>query len=328
MPKYNYNDDNDFNDFVAEFDPLNTDRQARRKRKVKAQHKPKKSQDRIISEIADTVGIETNFAISYKPAKHEAIWLYESLQTFFQQDFITDVLSLVKGGKEANVYRCKADPATTGHDYLAVKVYRPRMFRNLRNDKMYRDGRQVLTESGRPIDARDVRTIRALGKNTAYGQQVAHTSWLMHEFNAMRALHSAGANVPEPVAAGTNGILMSYIGDDIMPAPPLHSVQLESDEVQPLFETTLHNIEVMLQHGWIHGDLSEYNILYWAGEITFIDLPQVVEVNTNLHAEAILLRDITRVCEYFNQYGINAYPEEILYNLWGDYGVINNYEVE
>jgi catechol 2,3-dioxygenase-like lactoylglutathione lyase family enzyme len=45
---------------------------------------------------------------------------------------ILDVLRRVKGGKEANVYCCRTHPST-GVDLLAAKLYRPRMFRNLRS---------------------------------------------------------------------------------------------------------------------------------------------------------------------------------------------------
>ena len=143
MRNNNYNDDFDqYDDFVAEFDPMSTDRQARRKRKKKARHIPKKSQHEIINEIADTTAIEGDFETTYKPAKHEKVWLYDSLKTFYQQDMINDVMAIVKGGKEANVYRCQPHETMKlefDYDHFAVKVYRPRMFRNLRNDKMYRD---------------------------------------------------------------------------------------------------------------------------------------------------------------------------------------------
>lgn len=321
--QHKQNDFDLYSEFEDDFDPMQYDRQARRKRKSKAHHIPKKTQEEIIEEIADTTGVEGGFTTTYQPAQHEAVWLYDSLKIFYQQALISDVLAIVKGGKEASVYRCLADEST-GKEYIAAKVYRPRMFRNLRNDKMYREGRQVLDDNGRPVDPRDVRTIRAIGKKSAYGQQVAHTSWLMYEFNAMKTLHAAGADVPEPISAGPNAILMEYIGDEYMPAPPLHTVTLPDDEVKPLFDATMRNIELMLEHGMVHGDLSEYNILYMGGVITFIDFPQIVDLFANPNASTILLRDITRVCEYFNKYGLNVIPEEIHYNLWGDYGPLED----
>mgnify|MGYP000925870685 CR=1 FL=1 len=60
-------------------------------------------------------------------------------------NIITDVLHQVKGGKEATVYCCAAHPST-GVDLIAAKVYRPREFRQLRNDAQYRQGRRILSD--------------------------------------------------------------------------------------------------------------------------------------------------------------------------------------
>ena len=134
--------------------------------------------------VADTVGLEGGFETTYQPSRYEEGWLLQSLRSFYDQELISDVNAQVKGGKEASVYRCKANPAT-GMEWVAAKVYRPRMFRNLRNDKMYRRGRVVLQQNGRALDGSDQKAIRSLGKKNAYGLQVAHTSWLMHEYTTM-----------------------------------------------------------------------------------------------------------------------------------------------
>ena len=52
---------------------------------------------------------------------------------FYEDKWFTDVLYRVKAGKEATVYCCQAGPAV-GHELIAAKVYRPRMFRAMRND--------------------------------------------------------------------------------------------------------------------------------------------------------------------------------------------------
>ena len=67
------------------------------------------------------------------------------------------------------------------------------------------------------------------------------------------------------------------------------------------------------------ADLSAYNILYWEGEITIIDFPQVADVSGNPHAEAILRRDVARVCEYFARQGAPSDPLAIADELWRRY---------
>ena len=319
---YRDGDDSDefdkFEAYAEQFNPMQTDRQARRKRKPKAKHIPKKSNNEVVTEIAATSGIEVDFTTTYTPARYEATWLLSSLRTFYDEELITDVLAQVKGGKEATVYRCEAHPGT-GVSLLAAKVYRPRQFRNLRNDKMYREGRVILTADGRPVKKTDHRLVRAIGKKTEFGVQAEHTSWLMYEYTTLQRLHRAGAAVPEPVATSENALLMGYIGDERMAAPTLNEVKLERVEAAELFQETLRNIDLMLQHNMIHGDLSAYNILYWEGEITLIDFPQVTNSQNNQQARFILQRDVTRICEYFAQQGVVRNPRAITAELWQRY---------
>ena len=282
--------------------------------------RPKGDAGRLLAELAGMTDQEAGFTTTYTPARFEEGWLLSSLRFFYDQQMITDVLAQVKGGKEANVYRC-AGHVMTGQTLLAAKVYRPRQFRNLRNDKMYREGRVVLTAEGRAVKATDQRIMRALGKKTAFGEQVQHTSWLMYEYTTLERLYAAGAAVPRPFAAAENAILMGYVGDARGAAPALHAVSLEPAEAGALFEETLRNIELMLQHGLIHGDLSPYNVLYWEGRLTLIDFPQVTSSATNPHARDILARDVTRMCDYFQREGVDCDAEEISDDLWARYGV-------
>jgi len=300
------------------FDPLRTDRKARRSRKPIVKRAAPEDSGQVIAEVAEVVGLEGGFVTTYHPARYETGWLLSSLRSFYDRELVTDVLALVKGGKEASVYRCTAHPRT-GMGLLAAKVYRPRKFRNLRNDKMYREGREILKADGRAVNKSDHRIMRAIGKKTAFGVQVQHTSWLMHEYTALERLYRAGAAVPQPVAVGENAILISYHGDARRTAPTLNEVSLELQQAKPLFREVLRNVELMLQHGLVHGDLSAYNILYWAGEITLIDFPQVTSSYTNGSAHDILHRDIVRVCEYFARQGIRSDPEAILADLWHRY---------
>jgi RIO kinase 1 len=72
----------------------------------------------------------------------------------------------------------------------------------------------------------------------------------------------------------------------------------------------------MLMNGLIHGDLSAYNILYWEGQITLIDFPQVTDSHNNANARFILSRDIERVCQYFARQRVDCDPAVITRRLW------------
>jgi RIO kinase 1 len=268
--------------------------------------------------LAAPTGATASWTMTYVPARFEAVWLQASLASFVEEEFILDVLASVKGGKEANVYRCQAHP-DTGEHLLAAKVYRPRQFRNLRNDKTYRDGRDILASEGQSVKRSDKRLMRAVSKKTSFGKQVSHTSWLMHEFTTLQRLFELGASVPKPFAVNDNALLMSYIGDKRQAAPTLKSVRLGAREAQRLFEETMRTIELMLAHGWIHGDLSAYNILYWDGKVTLIDFPQVSFVATNRNARALFERDVARVCDYFIAQGLSLQAHQIAAERWARY---------
>lgn len=318
-----YNDYDRYDLYEDRFDPILNDRQARRKRKPKAQHKPKKAQSTLVMEVADSDNaLEQGWQTTYQPSRFESGWLLESLQGFFQQEQITDVLAVVKGGKEASVYTCEAHP-NTGFELLAAKVYRPHIHRQFRNDAAYREGRDVLTEEGRSIKKTDHRIMRALGKKSAFGREVSHTSWLMYEFTTLQKLYQLGASVPMPVSASANAILMEYIGEEGLPAPTLSAVTLEPGEAPRLFDRLMRDLELMLSHGWVHGDLSAYNVLYWQGAAVLIDFPQVVNIEGNSQGRNILERDLERLCAYFATQGLERDSKRIARDLWQRYRAVD-----
>jgi RIO kinase 1 len=312
MPRLN------LNQYAFEDDLSHSDRRTRRMMKQKPDHKPKRSPAAQAQEMAAQAERQENFSFTYKASRHERAWIVRSLGGFYEQHWIDDVLRLLKGGKEASVYLCEANASTPAGDRLAAKVYRPRMFRNLKNDHLYREGRSNLDADGNQI--LDGGMQHAMHKRTAYGQELLHGSWIMHEFQTLQRLHAAGADVPVPYACGDNAILMEYIGDRWMPAPTLNTVELDPDEAPGLFERLLHNIDLMLSQERIHGDLSAYNVLYWEGEIRLIDFPQAIHPDENRSAYLIFERDVTRICAYFARQGVDADPRRIAADLWTSYG--------
>jgi RIO kinase 1 len=235
------------------------------------------------------------------------------------------VLRKVKAGKEASVYLCRSGSAIEA-PLVAAKVYRPRMLRNLKNDGQYREGRTDLDESGNAI-IKDG-DLHAMRKRTTYGEELRHQSWIAYEFQTLEVLHKTGADVPRPYAMEKNAILMGYIGDIARAAPPLNAVTLDRDNVHPLFERVIHNIDLLLSHKRIHGDLSAYNILYWDGDITLIDFPQVVNPEANPTAWNIFLRDVTRICQYFAAQGLKCDARKLAADLWTSHGYKTVKEVD
>jgi len=98
----------------------------------------------------------------------------------------------------------------------------------------------------------------------------------------------------------------------------------------------LENIRLMLSYGRVHGDLSAYNILYWNGDVTLIDFPQVVnsmvgrstkhplDSKPNPDAYDILARDVIRVCDYFGRQGADVDAPKLVDALWSRFVADNS----
>lgn len=291
---------------------------------VKPNHKPKVSEYELRLNLADK---EKCFEFTYNVQQdsHERMWLENSLGEFIKLGWISDVLRSIKGGKEASVYQCEGTELT-GERFVAAKIYRPRMFRNLRNDHIYRQGRARLDSDG--LEIVDDGMLKAIRQGTEYGRNLMHTSWIEHEFTTMQILYEAGADLPVPYARGDNAILMDYIGGDVVPAPTLNAVDLDEDEAGYLYQRSISNVELMLAHDRVHGDYSAYNILYWGGKISVIDFPQAINPHENRNAYMIFERDVKRICEYFISQGVKSNPKKIAYNLWKKYKYNTRPEVD
>lgn len=262
---------------------------------------------------AAQVASDDVFRPTFQSSFHEQEWVINYLGAFYEVGLISDVVAKVKGGKEANVYCCTAHGAH-GEELVAAKLYRPRMFRNLRNDARYRAGRAVLDEYGKEVH--DPKSLIAVKNGTNYGKGLSHFSWLMHEYQTLEILFKAGLDVPRPLASGDNTILMEYLGEVNSPAPTLNEVTLDRREAQRVFERLMDNVERMLALRRIHGDLSAYNVLYWDGEFRIIDFPQAVDPFSNRDGYDIFRRDVTRLCQYFNRYGIRTDVAQLVADMW------------
>ena len=229
----------------------------------------------------------------------------EALEHFFTEGLITEVLHVVKSGKEATVYCCQAHPST-GVELLAAKVYRSRNNRGFKNDAVYQEGRLI----------RDGHVRRAVQNKSRFGREAQFGMWIDYEFAALNALYKAGADIPRPLTRSSSAILMEYLGDRQQAAPPLQNVELDRDEVYPVFDRLMRNIELWLANNYVHADLSAYNVLYWHDQVRIIDFPQAVDPRFNPNARTLLTRDIDNICRYIARYGLQRDSYAITDRLW------------
>jgi RIO kinase 1 len=161
------------------------------------------------------------------------------------------------------------------------------------NDLAYRDGRKFAKS----------RDQRAAERMTNYGKKLLTGRWTGHELDMMQHAWNAGVNVPYPVGPRGDGLLMQFVGDAERAAPRLSEARLEKTEVRSALTQLIDNLRLLVEAGFVHADLSAYNLLWWHDELWLIDFPQTVDLTTNPHALDYLHRDLTNVCGWFARRG-------------------------
>ena len=237
------------------------------------------------------------------------------------EDFVDADLGVLKTGKEAEIGLVERTTIDGARSLLARKRYRPRKITHkgelqelgferaptFRNDLVYRDGRNYGKRS------RDKRAVETM---TAYGKELVKQKWLGHEFEVMRLLWEAGADVPYPVSfTDDGGMLLEFIGDEVQAAPRLAQARLSPKEVAAAWEQVVTNLRLITEAGWVHADLSPYNLLWWDARLWVIDLPQAVDILQNPHGFEFLHRDVLNVCGWFNRHGMTVDPDAVYADL-------------
>jgi len=184
----------------------------------------------------------------------------------------------VSTGKEGNVFHATSDDGA-----LALKIYRVSnaTFRNL--------SKYILGDSR-------FKGLKGNRRKIIY-------AWATKEYKNLERMHSTGTRVPPPVAVHENVLVMSYIGDETMPAPLLKNVKLE--DPQAVLDDVIENMSCIHKADLVHGDLSEYNLLFWNGKTYVIDVGQAVTLE-HRQAEEWLDRDIANIVRYFKRQGCDV----------------------
>lgn len=190
----------------------------------------------------------------------------------------------VSTGKEANVFH-----ATTNEgNEKAVKIYRVSNA-TFRNIATYIEG-----------DPRFKRVKKAT-KPTII-------AWAQKEYANLVRMGDAGVRVPTPHRVEDNVLVMEYIGDATRPAPSLREVVLEDPD--GAFEDVVGNLRAIRKSGLVHADMSEYNLLWWAGRIVVIDVGQAVLLGHS-RADEWFRRDVGNIARFFKRLRVDVTPASL-----------------
>ena len=130
--------------------------------------------------------------------------------------------------------------------------------------------------------------------------------WAAKEYRNLIRLHRCGIPVPQPYHVHDHTLVMEMIsrsGSGI-PAPQLREVKLSPQRLRHVFIHVAVSLRAMYQRAkLIHGDLSEFNILYVGGKekpVVLIDVGQSCDLSHPKHIE-FLGRDCHTILDFFHR---------------------------
>jgi RIO kinase 2 len=201
-----------------------------------------------------------------------------ALNAFVKRNTLTAIGDIIGEGKESIIYA-----ARSGILEREVAV------------KFHREGRT---------------SFKHVRRKRSHIAERKHISWLyasrlaaQREYEALKELYPT-VSVPEPIDHNRHAIVMELRREEMLTKQTLRQPQQSLEEI-------LHQIELAYKSGFVHGDLSEFNIL--AGEkIALIDWPQSLRTSEP-NAAQLLKRDISNVLKFFKRkYNIEKNLEETL----------------
>jgi len=125
--------------------------------------------------------------------------------------------------------------------------------------------------------------------------------WAEKELRNYKRLHIAGIPCPEPFLLKSNVLVMQFLGENGWPSRRLHDAGLSERRMREAYVQTVVIMRRMFQRcKLVHGDLSEYNLLWHKNEVFVIDVSQSVESD---HPAALdfLRKDVANVNDFFRK---------------------------
>ncbi len=195
-----------------------------------------------------------------------------ALHTFVERDTVEGFGSPLGVGKESDVYEVQS------YKPVALKYHR----------EGYTNFREVMKEREYTAD-RD------------------HVSWLYtarkaaeREYEALETLYP-DVSVPQPMDANRHAIVMEKV-DGV----ELSRTGLEPEQVVPILDLILDEMQMAYDAGFVHADMSEYNVFVTTQGVVVFDWPQAVPTNHE-NADELLARDVENIVNYFQR----KYPAHV-----------------
>ena len=197
-----------------------------------------------------------------------------ALRTFAQRDTIQGVGAPLGVGKESDV--------------LEVQSYKPLAL------KFHREG---------------VTDFREVNREREYTADHHHVSWLYTARKAAEREHEIltelypDVSVPRPVDHNRHAIVMEKFA-----GVELGRAKLDPEQAVGVLDLVLRELSKAYEAGYVHADMSEYNVAVSSEGITVFDWPQAVATDHD-NARELLARDVRNVVEFFRRKHPRPIPE-------------------
>jgi len=136
--------------------------------------------------------------------------------------------------------------------------------------------------------------------NTGKGRFDTILAWARKEYSNLSAFYKARVAVPKPLGFLRNIVVMEFFGEGNIAFSEMS--QIGTANPQKDYEFILGQIKRIYQAGFVHADLSEYNILVTDDGLKILDCAQSVLL-AHPHAEEFLERDVRNISNYFRKKG-------------------------
>ncbi|MFB6197145.1 MAG: serine/threonine-protein kinase RIO2 [Halobacteriaceae archaeon] len=197
-----------------------------------------------------------------------------ALRTFAKRDTVEGFGSPLGVGKESDVYE--------------VQSYKPLAL------KFHREGFTNFREVHRERD---------------YASEKEHVSWLYtarkaaeREYETLEDLYP-DVNVPRPIDQNRHAIVM-----DKMDGVELSRADLDEHQVIGILDLILDELASAYERGYVHADVSEYNIFVSSAGVTVFDWPQAVATEHE-NAREFLNRDVENLIDYMRRIYPSSLPD-------------------
>ncbi len=193
-----------------------------------------------------------------------------ALKALAERGSVAALGSKIEVGKESDVYECRGEE---GRELVA---------------KIHREG---------------YTSFREVDRQREYTADKEHLSWFYTARKAAEKEHEVLLEVedevfvPEPVDHNRHVLVLEKFAG-------VEHDRADVDRPGLLYESILSEISTLWSRGYVHADMSQYNVMVSDDELRIIDWPQAVETD-HPHAVDLLERDVRNLRSYFTR----VYPD-------------------